>query len=85
MQDKFKHLLAGAIVAGVVGLPAYLNNLDLFVGLWSATSSGIIAAGIKEWCDNVYDNEWSWKDFGFTLIGVAAMLVFILLLHFAKG
>ena len=49
MNDKKLHLLAGVIIAVAVGLPPYLESLNLFAGLWSAITSGIIAASMKEY------------------------------------
>ena len=85
MKDKKYHVLAGVLVAAFVGLPAYLESLNLFAGLWGAIVSGIIAGGVKEWCDAQYGFGASAKDFGFTCIGVAIAAVFIIMLHFGKG
>ena len=85
MKDKKYHVLAGVLVAAFVGLPAYLESLNLFAGLWSALTGGIIAGGIKEWCDAQYGFGASAKDFGFTCIGIAIAAVFIVMLHFGKG
>ena len=84
MNDKVKHILAGLLIASVVGIPCYVNTYDLFAGLWGCTA-GIIAGGVKEWCDNVYEWEWDWKDFAATCIGVAIAVLFILGLHYGKG
>lgn len=86
MKDKKYHVLAGALVAAFVGLPAYLESLNLFAGLWSALTSGIIAGGVKEYCDLRTDgNKWDWWDFGCTCIGAVIVALFIILLHFGKG
>jgi len=84
MNDKVKHILAGLLIASVVGIPCYVNTYDLFAGLWGCTA-GIIAGGVKEWCDNKYNWEWDWKDFAATCIGVAIAVLIILGLHFGKG
>lgn len=84
-KDKSYHILAGLLIAMAVGLPCYLESLNLFAGLWSAITSGVIAGGVKEWCDAQYGFGASAKDFGFTCIGVAIAAVFILMLHFGKG
>ena len=68
-QDKKYHVLAGLIVAVFVGLPCYLESLNLFAGLWSALTSGIIAGGIKEYCD----------------IGAVLVALLILGMHYGKG
>jgi ABC-type transporter Mla maintaining outer membrane lipid asymmetry permease subunit MlaE len=86
MKDKKYHVLAGLLVAAFVGLPAYLESLNLFVGLWSALTSGIIAGGVKEYCDmRTEGNKWDWWDFGCTCIGAVIVAVFIIMLHFGKG
>lgn len=57
MNDKVKHILAGLLIAAFVGIPCYVNSYDLFAGLWGCLA-GVIAGGVKEWCDNVYEWEW---------------------------
>ena len=85
-KDKITHFCAGVIVAALVGLPAYLESMNLFSGLWSAITGGLLAAGIKEMCDdNTEGNNWDWHDFGATFLGVLVVVVFIILLHFGKG
>jgi len=84
-KDKINHIFAGAMVAAFVGLPCYLESLNLFAGLWTSLTSGIIAGGVKEWCDAQYGFGASAKDFGFTCIGIAIAAVFIIILHFGKG
>lgn len=85
-KDYIIHFCAGIMVAAFVGLPAYLESLNLFSGLWPAIVGGLIAAGIKEWCDMHADgNRWDWRDFVSSVIGVAVVAVFIILLHFGKG
>ena len=86
MKDKKYHVLAGLLVAALVALPAYLESINLFAGLWSALTSGIIAGGVKEYCDLKTDgNKWDWMDFGFTCLGAVIVAVFIIGLHFGKG
>ena len=85
MKDSIKHLIAGFIVAALVGVPAYLDCGNLFSGLWSAGVSGLVAGGIKEWCDNKYNWEWSWTDFWWTALGAVLAMLFILFLHIGKG
>ena len=86
MKDKKYHVLAGALVAAFVGLPCYLESLNLFAGLWSALTSGIIAGGVKEWCDMRTDgNKWDWLDFGCTVIGAVIVALFIIMMHYGKG
>lgn len=85
-KDKITHFCAGAMVAVLVGLPAYLESMNLFSGLWPAITAGLLAAGIKEMCDdNTEGNNWDWHDFAASAIGVAVVAVFIILLHFGKG
>ena len=86
MTDKKYHVLAGLLVAAFVGLPCYLESLNLFAGLWSALTSGIIAGGVKEYCDMRTDgNKWDWLDFAATCIGAVIVALFIVLLHYGKG
>ena len=85
-KDKLTHIFVGMMVAALVGLPTYLDSLNLFAGVWSAAWSGIIAAAVKELCDDNTDgNNWDWHDFGATAIGVAIVVVFIILLHFGRS
>ena len=84
--DKIKHIVCGVIAAVAVGLPAYLQNVDLFAGLWSAITSGILLAGCKEFCDmRTEGNKWDWLDFGCTVIGAVVVALFIVGLHYGKG
>lgn len=86
MKDKKYHVLAGLLIAAAVGLPAYLESLNLFAGLWSAVTSGIIAAGIKEFCDMRTDgNKFDLWDFLATCLGAVLVALFIVLLHYGKG
>lgn len=86
MKDKKYHVLAGVLVAAFVGLPCYLESLNLFAGLWSAIVSGIIAGGVKEYFDlRTEGNKWDWLDFAATCLGAVIVAVFIILLHYGKG
>lgn len=86
MKDKKYHVLAGLLIAVAVGLPAYLESLNLFAGLWSAIVSGIIAGSVKEYCDmRTEGNKWDWLDFGCTCLGAVIVALFIVGLHFGKG
>ena len=85
-KDKITHFCAGILVAVLVGLPAYLESMNLFSGLWPAIVGGLLAAGIKEMCDdNTEGNNWDWRDFGTSAIGVAVVALFIVLLHYGRG
>ena len=86
MKDKKYHVLAGLLVAAFVGLPCYLESLNLFAGLWSALTSGIIAGGVKEYWDmRTEGNKWDWMDFCFTCLGAVLVALFIILMHYGKG
>lgn len=85
MNDKKKHFIAGLLVAALVGLPCYLESVNLFAGLWSAIVSGILIGVCKEWCDYVYTSKWDWRDFLATCIGVVVVAVFVIMLHVGKG
>jgi uncharacterized protein YfiM (DUF2279 family) len=85
-KDKITHFCAGAMVAVLVGLPAYLESGNLFAGIWSALTSGIIAGGVKEWCDmRAEGNKWDWLDFGCTCLGAVIVALLIVGMHFGKG
>lgn len=85
LTDKTKHIIAGLLVALVIGMPVYLESNNLFAGLWAALS-GVVAGAVKEYTDMSHEGSvWSWKDFGFTCLGVAISAVIIVLMHFAKG
>ena len=86
MKDKKYHVLAGLLIAAAVGLPAYLESINLFAGLWASLTSGIIAGGVKEFCDmRTEGNKWDWLDFGCTVIGAVVVALFILGMHYGKG
>jgi len=86
MTDKKYHVLAGVMVAAFVGLPCYLESLNLFAGLWSAIAGGILLAGCKEYCDlRTEGNKWDWLDFGCTCLGAVIVALLILGMHFGKG
>jgi len=85
-NDRIYHLFAGALIASAVGVPRYLESLNLFAGLWAAVWSAAIGGGIKEWCD--YKGEChtlDWRDFGCTMLGAVFVALFIVLLHFGEG
>ena len=83
MKDKLLHIFWGAVFAGIVALPVYNDSHDLFAGLW-ACLSGVIAAGVKEWCDMRTD-KWDWLDFGCTVIGAVVVALFIVGMHYGRG
>lgn len=86
MNDKIKHIEAGILAAIIVALPAYLDSNNLFAGIWAALTSGAVAGVVKEWCDSRTDgNQFDWKDLGCTVAGAAAVALFIVAMHFAKG
>lgn len=86
MTDKKYHVLAGLVIALAVALPAYLESLNLFAGLWSALTSGIIAGGVKEYFDmRTEGNRWDWWDFLATCLGAVIVALFIIMLHYGKG
>ena len=86
MKDKKYHVLAGLLIAVAVGLPAYLESVNLFAGLWASLTGGIIAAGCKEFCDMRTDgNKFDLWDFLATCLGAVLVAVFIILLHYGKG
>jgi len=85
MNDKKKHFIAGLAVAIVVALPVYLESLNLFAGLWSALTSGILIGVCKEWLDYNASGKWEWPELLCTIGGAVAVAVFIILMHFAKG
>lgn len=85
MNDRTQHIFAGLIIATMAGIPCYVNSGDLFAGLW-ACMAGVIAGGVKEWCDiRIEGNGWSWTDFAFTCIGVVIAMLVIIGMHFGKG
>lgn len=91
-KDKLYHILAGLLTA-FVGIPTYqfTYNADadtylLAPAIWATIVSGIIAGGIKEWCDmRTEGNKWDWIDFLATCLGAVLVAVFIVLLHYGKG
>ena len=85
MTDKKYHVLAGVLAAAFVGLPCYLESLNLFAGLWSALTSGILAGGVKEWCDNQFGGGANWKDYAATVLGGIIVVLLILGFHFGRG
>lgn len=86
MKDKKYHVLAGLLVAALVGLPCYLESLNLFAGLCSAIVSGTIAGGVKEYCDmRTEGNKFGLWDFLATCLGAMIVALFIIGLHFGRG
>jgi len=88
MKDKKYHILAGLLIAVAVGLPAYLESLNMFAGLWAAIAGALAAACVKEYCDTGYcldPTRWDWQDIGFTVFGAVIVALFIVGLHFGKG
>ncbi len=85
MTDKKKHFIAGLAAAIVVALPVYLESVNLFAGLWSALTSGIIIGCCKEWLDYNASGKWEWPELLCTIGGAAVVAVFIIMLHFGKG
>lgn len=86
MKDKKYHVLAGLLVAAFVGLPCYLESLNLFAGLWPALTSGIIAGGVKEYCDmRTEGNKFDLWDFLATCLGAVLVALFIIGMHYGKG
>lgn len=84
--DKKYHVLAGLLVAALVGLPCYLESLNLFAAIWATIVSGILLAGCKEYCDMRTDgNKFDWLDFAATCLGAVLVALFIIGLHFGKG
>lgn len=94
MKDKKKHILAGLVVAAIVGLPCYQFAYDavtdthnLAAGLWATLTSGIAIAVCKEWCDNDYSlaGYFDWRDFLWTIAGAVMVALLIVGMHFGKG
>ena len=84
-KDNILHSVAGLVVTAMIAIPCYCSSGDLFSGLW-ACLAGVVAGGIKEWCDTQMEwNGWSWKDFGWTCLGVALVVLFIIGMHYGRG
>lgn len=92
-KDKRQHILMGIITAIVVGFIAYLvsgeaNGYNVAAGVYSALAGGFVAGCVKEYCDAEYSLDpttWDWRDIGATMIGAAAVALFIVGLHYGKG
>lgn len=85
MNDLKKHFIAGLVTSIVVALPAYLESVNLFAGLWAALVSGILIGCCKEAYDYNNSGKWEWPEFIATICGAVLVAVFIILMHFAKG
>lgn len=83
-KDKIQHFIWGAVIAFMVGVPCYVSSLDLFAGLWGCLA-GVVAGGVKEFCDKRYSGKWDWIDFLYTCIGLVLVMLFVLGLHFGNG
>ena len=91
-QDKKYHVLAG-LLTFFVGLPVYqftfdeaTNTYHLAAAIWATIVSGIIAGGVKEFCDMRADgNKFDLWDFLATCLGAVLVALFIVGLHFGKG
>jgi len=87
-NDKKQHILAGLFVAAIVGLPCYLESINLFAGLWATIASALAAACVKEYCDNGYcldPTVWDWRDIGCTVLGAVLIALLILGMHYGRG
>lgn len=85
MRDKIEHLIVGAVIAVVVGLPVWHSCHNLFAGIWAALFPSVIASCVKEWADYQHDCRFDWRDFLATCIGAVVVVLFIICLHFGKG
>lgn len=83
MTPKKLHIIAGLLTALAVGIPCVIEG-GLFSGLWGCLA-GVIAGGVKEWCDMTYGGKWDWWDFGCTVIGAVVVALFIFGMHYGKG
>jgi len=78
MTNQIRHILAGLLTALAVGWPCLSGGL--FSGLWGCLA-GVVAGGVKEWCDKVYTGSWDLKDLGYTCIGVCLAMAVIVVIH----
>jgi len=88
MNDYLKHILAGLLIALAVGLPCYIESINLFAGLWATIASALAAACVKEYCDNGYcldPTVWDWRDIGCTVLGAVLIALLILGMHYGRG
>lgn len=79
MTPEKLHILAGLLTALAVGIPCVIEG-GLVAGLWGCLA-GVIAGGVKEWCDKVYAGSWDLKDLGYTCLGVGLAMVVIVVVH----
>jgi hypothetical protein len=85
-QDKILHVICGAFSAAWVSLPAYLTTYNLFAGLWVCLWTGILAGGVKEYCDlRTPGNRWDWWDFLATCLGAVIVALLIVGMNYGKG
>ena len=70
--DKLRHLIAGMLIAGVVGIIPCFANYALIVAA--------IAGVAKEVYDQYSYGGWCWYDLLYTAIGGAVMQVFVWIL-----
>lgn len=92
-QDKRQHLVMGVIVAIAVGFITYLvsgecGQLNVAAGVYAALAGGFVAACVKEYCDAEYcldPSKWDWRDIAATVLGAAAVALFIVGVHFGRG
>lgn len=92
-QDKKQHYVMGVVVAIAVGFITYLvsgeaNGYNVAAGVYSALSGGFVAACVKEYCDARYSfdpSKWDWRDICATVLGAAAVALFIVGVHFGRG
>lgn len=86
MKYKIKHLICGAIIAFVVGMPVCAEAEKLFPAMYAAILSAAIAGAAKEYADAGHKmNHFCWKDFIATVVGGLIGAMFIYLIFNGKG
>ncbi len=83
--DGLKHLVLCLIIGGAIGTFLSLIGADFATSAVAAVYSAEVAAVTKEWSDQVYARNWSWKDFACDQAGIVLALGWLAMWHFSKG
>ena len=83
--DGLKHLVMCLIIAGAIGTFLSLIGADFATAAVAALYAGEVAAVTKEWSDQVYVRNWSWKDLICDQVGIVLAIGWLVMWHFSKG
>lgn len=83
--DGLKHFAFSLLIAAIIGTFLSLIGANFAISVVSAVYAGEVAAVTKEWCDQIYASNWSWKDFICDQVGILFAFGWLVMWHFSKG